>query len=483
TDARTLDEAGGVPDPTFAGGGAIVAAACIRDHISEMEADETEWCCNKIRQTLEDSIRDEGPSPYERGRVPDRSISAVVGLLVAEAPEVVGDDPYDFLAAALSHWSDEVTDYGYAGVGQFVGAGHEELVLRCAAAAVVEARDRHDRMEAERRTMMGESVDEDSASLSTRAAVRGVLAGSADEARSILAEIDLTTWTGRRAATRVARILASRPGWSESKAFFKLVADWVASVWSSDRGQSGGHRDFHGEKALEKELARFVLSLPGGEAVGILTPVIDCVASEPREVEDVLHSLILAADGATDDSFWSIWQAIADRALEAPWLERLDAGYSGAESLIRRLFLETYWKDDVSHWDRLDGEAHRVDGLAAELTPAGITLTAYARFLYSIGQQSLPRAFLVLDAMVTASPQAMGHADALFMLETMLVRFVYGEPHRLKSDPDLRGSVLRLLDSMVSAGSSAAYRMRDDFVTPERGAGDAATASRNGSPA
>jgi hypothetical protein len=43
---------------------------------------------------------------------------------------------------------------------------------------------------------------------------------------------------------------------------------------------------------------------------------------------------------------------------------------------------------------------------------------------------------------------------------------VYGNPHQLKSDPRMRAAVLHLLDELVESGSSAAYRTRDDFVTP-----------------
>jgi hypothetical protein len=43
---------------------------------------------------------------------------------------------------------------------------------------------------------------------------------------------------------------------------------------------------------------------------------------------------------------------------------------------------------------------------------------------------------------------------------------VYGTPLALKADPKLRDAVMAVLDHMVEAGSSAAYRMRDDFITP-----------------
>ncbi len=60
----------------------------------------------------------------------------------------------------------------------------------------------------------------------------------------------------------------------------------------------------------------------------------------------------------------------------------------------------------------------------------------------------------------------MGRANTVFLLEGLLQRYVYGRPLELKREPELRDAVLALLDLLVENGSSAAFRMRDDFVTP-----------------
>ena len=60
----------------------------------------------------------------------------------------------------------------------------------------------------------------------------------------------------------------------------------------------------------------------------------------------------------------------------------------------------------------------------------------------------------------------MSTGDTAFRLEVLLRRYVYGRPIDLKRQRDLREAVLFLLDLLVENGSSAAFRMRDDFVTP-----------------
>ena len=56
--------------------------------------------------------------------------------------------------------------------------------------------------------------------------------------------------------------------------------------------------------------------------------------------------------------------------------------------------------------------------------------------------------------------------NTIFLLEVILQRYVYGRPLELKRQSNLRDAILMLLDMLVEQGSSAAFRMRDDFVTP-----------------
>jgi hypothetical protein len=46
------------------------------------------------------------------------------------------------------------------------------------------------------------------------------------------------------------------------------------------------------------------------------------------------------------------------------------------------------------------------------------------------------------------------------------MRCRYSKPLRLKTNAEVPSAVLRILDQLVDSGSSAAYRVRDDFVTP-----------------
>ncbi|WP_346294478.1 hypothetical protein, partial [Sphaerothrix gracilis] len=82
--------------------------------------------------------------------------------------------------------------------------------------------------------------------------------------------------------------------------------------------------------------------------------------------------------------------------------------------------------------------------------------------------RALPKSFtLVAERLKTGdASQALTDSTTTYYLEVLLRRFVYGEPLQLKSNRSVREAVLYILDQLVESGSSSAYQMRDDFVTP-----------------
>jgi hypothetical protein len=116
----------------------------------------------------------------------------------------------------------------------------------------------------------------------------------------------------------------------------------------------------------------------------------------------------------------------------------------------------------------LTGNETRLDVLFEALPPNAPVLVAYSRFLSQVGEQSLPGAFVLVAAKLR---QAGGRVslltfEAQYYLESLLRRWVLSQPGKLKEHHELREAVLFILDELVQAGSSVAYRLRDDFVTP-----------------
>jgi len=51
-------------------------------------------------------------------------------------------------------------------------------------------------------------------------------------------------------------------------------------------------------------------------------------------------------------------------------------------------------------------------------------------------------------------------------LDALISRSIFNDRVKLKGDSMLRGAVMNLLDGLIYAGSSVAFQLRDDFVTP-----------------
>ena len=138
---------------------------------------------------------------------------------------------------------------------------------------------------------------------------------------------------------------------------------------------------------------------------------------------------------------------------------------AGSE-MISAIFLGSSWKEEVRHWRSLEGHAYHIHALFEDLPPSSTVLHDYLRFLYHVGEQSLPEAFIRIAKRLQQEDQQLGKGNTIFLLEMLLLRYVYGRPLELKRQRDLREAVLFLLDLLVENGSSTAFRMRDDFVTP-----------------
>ncbi len=201
----------------------------------------------------------------------------------------------------------------------------------------------------------------------------------------------------------------------------------------------------------------------------ILKPILDAVDRHPREIYKFIEGLTgIEYREPNTPQFWFIWQLFADSIRRANWLAQLDQEYSIGNEMISAIFLGSWWKEEVHHWRSLEVYAHHVHNLFKDLPPSSTVMDNYIRFLYDIGEQSLPEAFVyIANRLHVGDPQQiLRKTNTVFMLEVLLQRHVYGRPLELKREHKLRDAVLFLLDLLVEQGSSAAFRMRDDFVTP-----------------
>jgi hypothetical protein len=454
-------------------GPVLVAAVCARDHWMEMNKEAQNWC---VEQLISAVIREayRGELFLERSAdLHDGAKQAALTLALVHSYHLQAEERKavrEVLTIAITHPIGIVVLIAAHGIGAYLGQTDWLFVSHCLRRLAFQAKREADLEEGERPKPFVDRIPSRQLGLAALQFARELPLDDTPCTSEDLAALDISTWHGRRIIRPVMTMLMSCPNQPLSRELFAAVATRLADGWQQDRRNSDDRRDYHFEGDCNHYLARFLIRLDPGAAIAVVRPIVDAVAECPREVSYFTRELVIAADQWDGDhgAFWAVWQQLADAAVHAPWTSDLGDRYPRDSGLLHAIFLGIQWKEGVRHWRVLEGNAGRIDGFFRRLPRVAIVFGAYSRFLNSIGERSLPAAFVHLSQHLQGAIPAMalGGTNTLYYLENALRGWVYGRPAALKQDKTVRDAVLHLLDQMVEAGSSVAYRMRDDFVTP-----------------
>lgn len=469
-DRELEDPLGGRNGPAF------VAATVIRDHWDEASPDERDWCvevaCQEIERTSDDWS---DLSRVQRFDIAgDRPSARAVSLLVRKPLTATqADRVRRAWAAVVLHPVDEVRWHGVWSIDAQFWSDDRELVLRCIDAIAKDASlvDQGVAAEAARPWQERRHYSEIGSEAARTVRQHFWDRKSIDDAYSTL---PVSRGAGADALQKLLVIFGHAPADGASVDVLTRTSTTLVGWWNSDRTQrqraeAAEERNFGREMAFVDLLARFVSRMGPPSAQTVLAPLLGEMDSHPDKLADFVQHLTLAEDREPNtDQYWYIWGLFAERIGQSSWHARLDQERPWGGEMLSAMFLTSGWKEDVRHWKSLEGHANAVHAFFESLPPTPIVLEDYLRFLHHIGEQSLPDAFVrVATALRTGDVRAMlASSNTVFLLEILLQRHVYGRPLELKREPELRNAVLELLDMLVEAGSSAAFRMRDDFVTP-----------------
>lgn len=451
---------------------ASVAAVCCRDHWDEMTHDECAWCVDVVCQEVQWDSSDwsgresVGANPLSAVKF----CAAVVPLLLnrrlsgrqAERVRVA-------FAASLTHPVADVRSYAVGSLDEDFWAADARVAMRCVNAFATEAELR--RRAWTKNQALPYQERKAFAAIAANAArrVRDLFwqdGGIDDDAQSTM---DCSRRFGAGALVQMLAILGHVPKSPVALELFVRASRTLVAWWDSDDDRrSRRDRDFRTEAAISSHIEEFAMRTGQTAALQVIGPLLDAVDRHSREIHQVIQGLTVIEDrDAHTSQYWYLWALFADRIRRASITELDERSPIGRE-ILRTIFLTSGWKEEVRHWKSLEGYVDRIHGLFEDLPPAAIVVEHYVQFLYQIGEQSLPHSFVrIAEALGRGDQQAMLRGgDTAFLLEVLLQRHVYGRPLELKQDGRIRESVLFLLDGLIEAGSSAAFRMRDDFVTP-----------------
>jgi hypothetical protein len=458
------------------GGPSIVAAVCIRDHWDEMSDAQRDWSIERVcREVMAAADLWNGMDRLQRFELlPDRPCAWVVSQLPSKAlSELQRVRVEQAFVAALTHPINEVRWHATWGIAQNVMPADRELAMRCVNALAMEAtllasaRHTQKHLAYEKRTDVSESAANTVRSAFWEA---DAIPGTAYES------LDVVEWFGADANAKILVIMESDTENPVVRAGFARAAETLVKWWDEGEYRRGRQprreRNLESENAIADFLERFLMRTPYDAASKILEPIIGAIDRHPREVHWILQGLTSIEDSTPNTPhYWRLWQLFADGVTRAKWIPGLRREYSEGNEMLSVVFLTAWWKDSVRHWRSLEGHAHHVHELFESLPTSWIVFDNYVRFLYHIGERSLPEAFIrVANSLRVGTAQSLlMDSNTVFMLVVLLQRHVYAKPLELKCNRVVREAVLFILDSLVESGSAAAFRMRDDFVTPLAG--------------
>ncbi len=476
-----------------------VAAVCIRDHWHEMAEEEQQWCLGTAIAEVEKECdsNDYMVHVSNNTMATDRPAAYVLPKILSLDPD--NDIALTAVAKAITHASPQVSLWCAEGARNYLTLEHPDLLLRYAGAFAMQAhffgeQEKLERIEyvkqrpyARQERSVGSRIfgwikqilgrskriptekSEDYVPTIPEA-VRAAFLNQAIDAESAVGQLGLMPWSARSMVPHLSSVLGGIPESVLARDFHLNIAQTVVDTWMEQEGEPGERRHLESEYQMVDRFATFVLTLPADAALRCCKPFLDGVDVHPKEVETFITSLIAREDQVTDEvsSFWYIWQAFADRVLGALWLPSISHEHSKGMSLVDKVLFGMPWEEGLHHWRRLQGHEKAVDAFAGRLPAVPPVVSSYALYLHSIGGGALPDSFVVVAEILQngADKDLLSNGSAVFCLESLLGRYVYGEPLTLKSDPGLRAAALSILDQLVEAGSSASYSMRDDFVTP-----------------
>ncbi|MBE7491070.1 MAG: hypothetical protein HS108_04855 [Planctomycetes bacterium] len=483
----------------------MVASVCVLEHWNELDHVQRSWCIEQVclanesmeGQWLHASVR----APVLLGRKPiSRAVAKAAALSQGEAWR---DRVLRCLAIALTHSEREPVFETAMGVAEHLWPVDRKVGLAClnvveehrkavedittrmlawehsesfrASAGIVEEDDdgtvSSDSQGGES-SSAARPVTEAEASAAIRR-VRDLLTNGDEMPEATVVTLDPTDKVKHRAALCAIRVLMNNPSDALALPLMKHLVEVICACWDEDqqrerRRRSESRLSLQLQHSLFAALTYFAVRQSEAVAVGLLSPLIERLEHETEQIADLLKAWIHAQDRtAPSVAFWSVWQSLADKYLQ---IDPARAKWNHFNDLLGGLFLGVEWKADARKWEPLVGYEERLADFFRRLPASSSALAHYSMLLAKVGATALPGAIVDVAQKVNAAGPTVLSRGAQFYLETVLLRLIYGGNVEIRANPTIRGAAIDLLNALVDFGSSAAFKLRDDLLTPFRNA-------------
>lgn len=454
-----------------------IAAVCLRDHWSELSEDEQNWCVGTVCSEIE---KLSGQNHFENlaSDVLDRvnSCCFVIPLVVAKNQDVTRRSRLlRCLTIAITNDEVKTAQWAALGLGRFLFPVNRPLSLSLIAVMLARIQEL-DAFDIRQKSLPWDSRDTEAGSSAVllERSVSGVEAGALlDEA--ILISADYRRHRSISLLVPLLELFGEQPLDPLACQFFKRIAELVALTWLSknrhlsDQGDEEDADCFRYEHKhhAHQHIARFALLSDEDSAMDIIAPLVAAASKCPEDAGNFIKRLVIAEDQSFKvDRFWRIWKKFADEFLHHNLGSDLEKSH-GKEEFLRMLFLNVEWNADSHTWKSLTGRGHHLTDFFQKLPPTSEAISAFVPLVNRFSGEFLPASILILAEKIQGtSTNILSRRSVLSQLESAIGDLVYAGAIEIRRNSDLRNKTLLILDAMVESGSAAAFKIRDDFLTP-----------------
>lgn len=473
-----LGSDGDLPRLLFKSGAPQIAGVCLRDHWDDLDEEELNWCVETLLGELEllPGLGAFAAGMTGTGEAINVAAYLAPQILVKSTDPAIRARAIGGLLGALLYEERPIVQAAANGIGAHLYAADQTSALWAVQMLIEWATETTAFRGAQRSLPWDGRKREADFDKTLRERLRNQTVPTAlDEAA--LFSIDFLRHPGVMVLLPILGIFGRAHADSLAQRFYIHAGKVLVDAWRSDQVRHGSRGDdedlddtvdlrYMERSGVAELLVRFALDCPDAPSRELVGPLVDEALVYHDEAADFIKKLAYAEDcQSRGGRFWQIWQSFADAVLANA--ETFD--FSQKHELIDALFLGIYWKPETCEWSPLSGEGRRLLALFRDLPPTPESLSAFSRIAARFQNELIPGALPALAEKLSILHEKISiWPTTMLSLETILQEQVYSGAPNVRQDAELRNAALAILNILVECGSSAAFKMRDDFVTPLR---------------
>lgn len=243
----------------------------------------------------------------------------------------------------------------------------------------------------------------------------------------------------------------------------KIIDILAENLFVSDQTMKYNSPDYD---AFFKKITKMMLSAPIEDVPLFIQPLLERFNGS-KYFATLLEYFIIAEDNIKSyDNFWLVWDLFYGKIVE---FNKNDAASFYLDDIIKSyLFASTIWSEGVNEWHPLTVEKKRLfKNVSKDLGDKPITIYSLTKLFNGVGQIYLHDGVYWISSILKNKDNLRHQSldkETIYQLEKMMQMFIYNEKDAIKRNKILKNNVLVILKFLVSKGSVAGYKLRENIL-------------------